>query len=303
MRTYLECVPCFVRQATEASQRLTDDPAVHEQVLRETLRLASAMRFDCPPPWMGQLIHRVLRQILNDPDPYYQAKQHSNLLALSWYPKLKKQVQSSADPFVTAVQLVSAANVIDFASSNQIGDEDLHRAFEEAKETPLDKGAIDDLRRAVESSQDTLYLADNAGEIVIDRLLIEQMPYRRTTLVVRGHPVINDATLEDAEAAGLPSPVSVIDNGSDAPGTILEDCSASFQSRFRQCDLVLAKGQGNYETLNDQAKNIFFLLKVKCPVIARDIGCEVGRIQILGPTNNKEGVLSCESVWPQRKNR
>ena len=108
--------------------------------------------------------------------------------------------------------------------------------------------------------------------------MIEQLPIEKVTVAVKGSPVINDATMEDAMLAGLGRIVEVIDNGSDAPGTILESCSGYFQERFGKADLVIAKGQGNYETLSDIDKNIFFILKAKCPVIARDIGCEVGQM-------------------------
>ena len=128
-------------------------------------------------------------------------------------------------------------------------------------------------------------LTDNAGEIVFDRLLIEQLPAENITVVVRGKPVINDAMMEDASIAGLPQIVEVINNGSDAPGTILESCSEKFRHRFEKADLIIAKGQGNYETLSDVDKNIFFLLKVKCPVIAEHLGCEIDAI-ILHDQNN-----------------
>jgi uncharacterized protein with ATP-grasp and redox domains len=133
-------------------------------------------------------------------------------------------------------------------------------------------------RQAVNDAREILYIADNAGEIVFDRLLIERLPIEKVTVAVKGSPVINDVTMEDALVAGLPRIVEVIDNGSDAPGTILESCSGYFQERFEKADLVIAKGQGNYETLSDIDKNIFFILKAKCPVIARDIGCEVGQM-------------------------
>ena len=120
------------------------------------------------------------------------------------------------------------------------------------------------------------FLKDNAGEIVFDRLLIERLPPGKVTVAVRGFPVINDATLADAEGAGIHEVAEVIENGSDAPGTILDDCSESFRDRFDKADLVIAKGQGNYETLSEVDKDIYFLLKAKCPVIARDIGCQEG---------------------------
>lgn len=280
MRTYLECVPCFVRQALSASRMVTDDPAVHERVLRETLRLVMEMPFDRSPPWMGQQIHRLLREATRNPDPYREVKEHSNALALSLYPVLKERIRKSTDPFVTAVGLAIAGNVIDFGVKSDLDDDEVHDAIEEALGSSLDGVAVAALRRAVEQADNILYLADNAGEIVFDRLLIEEMPTDRTTLVVRGSPVINDATRADAETAGLTSVVTVMDNGSDVPGTILESCSPSFRARFERCDLVIAKGQGNYETLGDQDHNIFFLLKAKCPVIARDIGREVGQMVV-----------------------
>ena len=278
MRTYLECVPCFVRQTLDVARMVTGDPAIHEHVLRKTLRLIAETPFDRPPPWMAQRIHHLLREATGNADPYDLAKKHSNDLALSLYSQLKERVRASADPFATAVRLAIAGNVIDFGCRTELDDEEVHRAIADALSGPLDEAGLADLRGAVEAAEDILYLADNAGEIVFDRLLIEEMPMDRVTLVVRGGPVINDATRDDAESAGLTSLVRVMDNGSDAPGTIPEICTPSFRARLEQCDLVIAKGQGNYETLNDLKKDVFFLLRVKCPVIARDIGCELERM-------------------------
>jgi uncharacterized protein with ATP-grasp and redox domains len=134
-----------------------------------------------------------------------------------------------------------------------------------------------------------LYLADNAGEIAFDRLLVERISPGRVTLAVRGAPVINDATLADAQAVGLDKIVEVIDNGSDAPGTILDDCHSDFRRRFAGADLIIAKGQGNYETLSDGPGNLFFLFKAKCPVIADHIGQPVGtQIMVQTRTGRKK---------------
>ncbi|GAF84364.1 unnamed protein product, partial [marine sediment metagenome] len=269
---------------------VTSDPAVHEFVLRETLRLAARMRFDRSPPWMGQRIHRLLREATGNPDPYSEVKNRSNALALELYPTLKERVRASADQFGTAVRLAVAGNVIDFARRSSLSDDDVLQSIEDAMDDPLDLAAVDDFRRSIEQADDILYLADNAGEIVFDRLLIERMPRDRVTLVVRGSPVINDATREDAEAAGLTSLVPVMDNGSDVPGTIVETCSSEFRARYERCDLVIAKGQGNYETLVGEDQNIFFLFKVKCPVVARDIGCDVGRVVVFHQGRNQNEV-------------
>ncbi len=137
-------------------------------------------------------------------------------------------------------------------------------------------------------ARDILYLGDNAGEVVFDRVLIERLPYDEVTFVVKGSPVINDATMADAEAAGLTDLVEVITNGSDGPGTILKTCSPQFRERFGQADLIIAKGQGNYESLSEVDKSIFFVLKAKCPVIARDLDCTIG--EMILRRNEKSGI-------------
>ena len=276
MRTYCECVPCFLSQALEAVRFVTDDEAVHEKVLRGVLRMVSNMDLSKPPIAMGQRVHRLIRGLADDDDPYREVKDRFNRAALCLYPELKQRVERSPDPLETAVRLAIAGNVIDFGMNRNLQESDVHAAIEQATEAPIDQDTIGTFRKAMSDASSILYLGDNTGEIVFDRLLVEQMPLEKVTFVVRGSPVINDATMDDARAAGLTEIVEVIDNGSDAPGTLLESCSEEFRRRFEAADLIVSKGQGNYETVSHIPKNIFFLLKAKCPIIARDLGCEVG---------------------------
>jgi len=277
METYLDCVPCFVRQAVDSARRTTDDPTVHEKLLREVLRVASTMDMREPPPAMGQRIHRLLRELSGQPDPYRRVKDEFNQLACELLDEYRSRIRQSAHPLEAAARLAIAGNLIDLGVKSHLGQLDVREALEQSLSAPFD-AEMDEFARAIASSKSILYLADNAGEIVLDRLLVEQLPLAKTTLAVRGAPVINDATLVDAEAAGLTELVTVIDNGSDAPGTILSDCSEDFQQRFARADLVIAKGQGNYETLSGVEKDIFFALKAKCPVIAQDLGCRLGEM-------------------------
>ena len=285
MKTFFDCIPCFVRQALDSIRLVTDDEEVHERLLREVLQAASAMDLRQSPPAMGQRIHRLIRSLTGQSDPYRELKDRSTRLALELYPKLHAQVQASATPLETALRLAIAGNVIDMGVKAYFDESSLHEAIEDALSAPLN-GDVCAFTEALSAAREILYLADNAGEIVFDRLLLEQMPIERVTVVVRGFPVINDATIADAQAAGIPELVEVIDNGSDAPGTILADCSIEFLRCFDQADFILAKGQGNYETLNDVEKDIFFVLKAKCPVIAKDLGCYVGSM-ILRRSINK----------------
>ena len=275
MKSTLDCIPCFVRQALEAARFVSDDPAVHEQALREVLRLTLEMDFNQSPPLIGQRIHRHLREITGNEDPYRSVKDRFNRLALTMFDGLSRDLQAAAEPLTLAVKLAIAGNVIDHAINGDLSEEHVRRAIEQTVSQPL-VGNIDLFRQGISEAASILYLADNAGEIVFDRLLIEQMPFERVTLAVRGVPVINDATHADAHTAGLDRLVEVIDNGSDAPGTVLSDCSAEFRDRFARADLIVAKGQGNFETLSDVASNIFFLFKAKCPVIARHVDVPLG---------------------------
>ena len=182
------------------------------------------------------------------------------------------------DPFVTAVRLAIAGNVIDFGLRRAEEEVYLSEAVRDALGHPL---AVDDtgaLRRALEHAGRVLYIGDNAGEIVFDQVLIENLPNAlRPTFVVRGIPIINDVTLEDAAEVGMEEVADVVSSGSAVPGTIIEEAPPEFRRLFDRADVVIAKGQGNYETLSGSRKrNLFFLLKAKCPVIAAHIGCELG---------------------------
>ena len=280
MRTFLECVPCFVGQALGAARFATDDETIHEEVLRKVMAKASEMDLSISPPAMGQEIHRLIRQITGNKDPYRNVKEHSNQLALQIYPGLKEKIEHSADPFETAVRIAIAGNIIDFAKVNDLDDAKVHQAIEDSFTAALSKSAVNDLRNAIKQSKNILYIGDNAGEIVFDRLLLEQLPCEKVTFVVRGSAVINDAIMDDARTAGVTELVEVIDSGCDVPGTIIETCSEQFHKRFNATDLIVAKGQGNYETLSDADKDIFFLFKVKCPIISKDAGLGVGSLAL-----------------------
>jgi len=278
MKIFLDCIPCFVRQALDAARLATDDEQIHEQVVRNILRLTADLDMSQSPPVMGQKIHRLIRELVGMEDPYHKIKKQFNELALKLYSELRKLIIGSEDPLETAIRLAIAGNIIDFGVNSKLQESELEKTISECLAAEFSDMQLKPFQQAVNEAEEILYIADNSGEIIFDRLLIEQLPYEKITVVVKGRPVINDATMKDAELAGLPKVVEVIDNGSDAPGTILESCSQYFRDRFAYADLIIAKGQGNYETLSEVNKNIFFILKAKCPVISRDLGCEVGEM-------------------------
>lgn len=275
MKTVLDCLPCFVRQALDAARLVSDDPAVHEKIVRELLEWVGWMDMKQSPPALAQRIHRRLREIVGSGDPYAAVKERQNRMALGLIPSLRRDLEKTADPLATAVKMAVAANIIDLGAKTGLTEEEVLATMKNASDTEL-VGDLPAFREAVARARNILYLTDNAGEIVVDRLLIERLAPMRVTVAVRGAPVINDALVADARAAGLHDIVEIIDNGSDAPGTILPDCSELFRQRFAAADLIISKGQGNYESLADEPRNIYFLFKVKCPVIAAHARLPVG---------------------------
>jgi uncharacterized protein with ATP-grasp and redox domains len=275
MKTTYDCMPCFIRQALDAARLTTSDENIHEKVLRGVLAAASKMNLDQSPPVMGQYIHKLIRELSGIDDPYKKIKDRFNSFALELYPELKQRIQSSSNPMDTAIRMAIAGNIIDFGVNAEIDRSIIFDTIEQAMSVQL-FGNIDILCDSIDSAKNILYLGDNCGEIVFDRLLIEQLPVDKVTFVVRGGPIINDVTMADAKETGMTELVNVIDNGSNIPGTVLEKCSKEFRKCFAHADLIIAKGQGNYETLSSCEKNIFFLLKAKCPVISGHMGCEQG---------------------------
>lgn len=296
MKTSIDCIPCFVRQTLEATRFISVYPSVHEGVLREILRCLAELDLDQSPPVVGQLIHRKLRELTGNRDPYREAKERYNRLALELLPELREMVRNSYDPLKTAVRLAITGNIIDLGAKSGLTEKEVRASIAKTLSEPFHVD-IEQLRDEIGRASRILYLADNAGEIVFDRLLIEELPTEKVTVAVRGLPVINDATFEDAREAGLHEIVKVIDNGSDAPGTIIDDCNLKFQECFKDADLIIAKGQGNYETLSEERANIFFLFRIKCEVVALHTGFEMGT-NVLTVTSGATGQeRGNKNVW------
>ncbi len=272
-----DCNPCFVRQAREAAQRCNADAGLTEAIVAAVEQAVGEMAPATMPPIKASRVHAIVRELSGNPDPYREAKWEATAHALSLYPRLKTMVNDSADPFDTALRLAIAGNIIDLGVSESY---DLEASIERVLATPF---AIDHsarLREALADADNVLYLGDNAGETVLDRLLIEALPVP-VTYVVKGGPAVNDATMEDAIAAGLDGICTVVDNGAATLGNILAQCSADLRHRFEQADVVIAKGMANYESLRGARGKLFFLLQAKCNIVAADLGVEEKAIVVL----------------------
>ncbi len=275
MKTYLDCYACFVRQALEATHMVGLEEARQEEIVKKVLKALIDINPASTPPEIGGLIHRLVREHAGDDDPYLAAKEESTREALALYPAMKQLLETSENPVETAVRLSIAGNIIDFAIVER--PDDLWQTVERVLDQDFAHDDVQELEQACSQAEWVLFLADNAGETVFDQLLIEQIDVP-VYYAVKGQAIINDATYQDAVDAGVDHVAEIISNGSDMPGTILSTCSPDFQERFRQAEVIIAKGQANYETLSEKGDRIFFLLQTKCPVIARDVGVPIRSI-------------------------
>jgi uncharacterized protein with ATP-grasp and redox domains len=280
MKLNLDCIPCFQRQALQAVRFISDDEKLQERVLREVTKKLLESNWDLTPPELAHQVHSIVRRVTNEKDPYKKVKRESNDSVLKLYPELKEKVNQSKDPLRTAVRLAIAGNIIDFAVLQEFNLE------ETIREVMKKQFVIDDYEKLKEKLKDAealLFFVDNAGEIGLDKLLVETFleakKLEKIDFVVKGGPIINDATLEDAVYMGLGklpnSKFLTISNGEEGTGPARS--SQTVKNWIKEHDLVISKGQGNYEGLSER-NGLFFMLMVKCPIIASDLGVEVGDI-------------------------
>ena len=278
MKANLDCIPCFLNQSLEAARMATDDEELHERVMKEVMAHLQNVSFSRSPPEISMDVHDIIRKITGSDDPYRKVKDKSNEMAKKLYPGMKEMVRNAEEPLLMAIKLSIVGNVIDFGTANRFNVEEM---IEKAAEKELG-GEYEEFKNALASAKSILYIADNAGEVFFDKLLIEKLAEMGKEIVysVRANAIINDATKKDAEFAGIDEFAKIIagDEGQEksSPGMLLSNASSNFMNYFESSDMVISKGQGNYESLSDVERSIVFLLMVKCPLVAKDIGIEVG---------------------------
>ncbi len=276
MQTYYDCYPCILRQAIEATRMTGATTEQTRYIIQQTLETLKHIHDGATPPEIGARVHELVRQMVGSDDPYLSVKREATDKALGMVADLQQIIDDSDDPFLTALRISIAGNIMDFGPNPAY---DLWGVVMRVlKQAP----ALDEtqaLRESLDHVDSVLFIADNAGETVFDRLFIEQIP-KPVTYAVRGGPVINDATVEDAIRADIDKVAEIIDTGVRFPGVVLSESSPEFQERFKSAPLILAKGMGNYETLSDVTAPIYFLFQVKCPIVGKDVGAGVGDIII-----------------------
>ncbi|NCC77565.1 MAG: DUF89 family protein [Clostridia bacterium] len=265
MQTGNDCLICFMRQALRTVRRCTADPIQQWRLMGEVGGLFPGFDHRLSPPENAVRYYRLIAERTGVADPYRDEKRESNAFVLALEARTRELIAQEKDPLLAAIRFAINANVLDYGAQVQL-DRDTALASC-GQPLVIDHSAA--LRRLIDRRATILYLADNCGEIVFDKLLIELLVARgcKVTLAVRQSPIINDATPEDARSCGLDAICPVIDNGADVPGTPLADCSESFRRRFAEADCIISKGMGNFECLSEVAAPIFFLFIVKCTTV------------------------------------
>lgn len=282
-----QCTSCVLRQLMEACQHATHDTALRYSALEQTIRYLNNVDFDHLDVGIGRDLHKIVGKVTGNLDPYSELKKSSNKMALDWFSRNRNTLNNGLS-FGYAVRVAAAANIIDYGAL-QITDSP-KKLFAKALKGRVNPREVAKLERLVKKSNRVLYICDNAGEIAFDKLLVSaiQNMGSEVTVVVRGGPVINDATMEDAREVGMTKLARTISTGTDMCGIFLEESSPEFLNALQQSDLVISKGQANLESLiNIRGKpTAAYILRVKCKIVSKALKSKVGSTRIVVQTGS-----------------
>ncbi len=277
MELSLECLPCLVNQAARLVKTHLDDEKEQCALVKKIMfEIASSDETDSTP-YIAHKMQRMVREALQNPDPYKKDKHYYNSEMLKLEGEFSELIESADDKLEMALKLAAAGNIIDFGPGHSISRAKVLKVIEETLGKEFDQEVFAALKDDLLSARKLLYLGDNAGEIVFDKMFIKAMKEENSELEVdfatRGAPVLNDVTEEDAYFVAMDTYANIINNGTDIPGTVLEHCPDSFRRTFNKADLIIAKGQGNFESLHGIGRdNLYYIFLCKCDLLMRKCG-------------------------------
>jgi hypothetical protein len=276
------CVNCFLKTYERLFKKFDVKNAEQELFLSIFQKVINEKQYDSHPEIQRELNHAFC-DIIKVNDPFAEEKAQSNRMALKLYEQWKPKVQAADNPFDLVLRLSIAGNIMDYGANNSFN---LHETIEKVLKTSFAIDHSELLRNKIEKARRILYLGDNAGEIVFDKLFIETIMHDGVFYAVKDAPILNDVTMTDAKEVGIDLTANIISNGYDASSTVLNKCSEDFLEVYHSSDLIISKGQGNFEGLmNENDSRIFFLLMVKCDVIAEMLNVEKGSFVVYNKNN------------------
>lgn len=274
MEIFLDCLPCMLRQALDAARMATENELIQEKIMVETLKILSDYRNYATAPELSEVIQDRVKALTGVTDPYKAVKKADIEKALKAVPLIRAYSDEGEEPLLRALKVSATGNVLDSALYL---DYDLEKRLKEELERPFALSDHEVFKKSLVTAREILIIADNAGEVVFDRILVDRLlKTHEVVYAVRERPILNDATLEEAQSAGIGEGVRLMSTGCGTPGTVMTGASQEFQEVYRRADLVISKGQGNFEALSDPDREVYFLLKAKCQRIARTLGVELG---------------------------
>ncbi len=269
------CISCLLTKYEKQARPFPDDDTKKEymhrllKLLYEEGATRSAPELSC----RMDAIYREYYPVLVD---YAPIKHRYNQYMLSKEALVEQRIRADRDPLAACVRYVCAGNYIDFGANNVVDDRLLDQLLDKAEHETVNPTALSMLKHDLSAGKTLVYLTDNCGEIVMDKLFVrlirEAYPHLDVTVIVRGGPALNDATMVDAEEVGMTAEARCMGNGAALPGTILSAVNAETLDRLHRADVIIAKGQGNFESLFGEGLNPYFLFLCKCDLFVRRFG-------------------------------
>ncbi|PHR58457.1 MAG: hypothetical protein COA44_03160 [Arcobacter sp.] len=274
------CVDCIINQSKRVASAIHADKKLTSEIIKAVEEMAPGFSFNQSPPEVAAAVYEKMAKIAGKDDLYDEVKKLSTQKAQAFVPYLQKEVAFSSSPLLTATKIAVAGNVIDLAAEYAF---DLNEELDKIFHTSFAVNDFEQLKKRLGEVSNVLYIADNAGEHIFDLIYIKTIlslyPNISLTYMTRGNAIINDVTYEEAQEAGFGEVCELISSGVNTPGFVYDRANLASQKLFDESELIITKGMGNYECLSNVKKeNLFFLLKVKCNVVANSIGKEVGDI-------------------------
>lgn len=286
MRYSLDCLPCLLQQGVRTARRHLETEEEQRYLLKKLAAEIALLDDNVSAPCIAQKMQKTLKEVLQNPDPYRKEKDYYNQEMLNLEGEFFQLVESADNPLTVALKLAAAGNFIDFGPGYDLSKDNVLKTINDSMEKEYSQEVFNLLDSALMEAQTLLYLGDNAGEIVLDKIFIRVIktcyPDLRVYFAVRGEPVLNDVTEEDAYFVGIDTYADIISNGTDIPGTVIEHCSDSFVRVFSMADVIISKGQGNFESLYGTGRdNIYYIFLCKCNLFMERFGTHQNDLVLL----------------------
>lgn len=278
MNSHTDCISCVVSKANSLADKYLTDKNQKHNFMKKVLNEIIEIDYERTAPYLVAKVMRLLKDEIKVDDIYYEEKQFFTTKLLEMETEIAKTVENYEDKILNGLKIALAGNIIDFGVFDNIDFEFVQTIIDDAFDVNFDEKTISNFKLSLEKSKKLLYIGDNTGEIVFDKIFIkkikEKYPDLKIYFAVRGKPILNDSTIEDALMVGMDKHAQIISNGSDLPGTDLIEVSDEFKKIFKEADLILSKGQGNFESLPGCSHNVYYLLLCKCDLLTKQLNCD-----------------------------